>query len=90
MGADVTVMNLKTFRALRPKRKLEISSGPLGSLGGALDIVGQFTASTLHKQRKYIFKSRTVSSLLGRETAVEMGLVKDTWGHSKLTQGRST
>lgn len=80
-GADVTVMNLKTFRKLKPKQKLVCSSGPLDSPGGALNIVGQFTASTLHKQKRYIFtiyvvQGHTVSNLLGRETAVEMGLVK--------------
>ena len=80
-GADVTVMNLKTFNELIPERKLEAPSGALESPGGALDIMGQFTASTLHKKRKHIFnvyvaRGPTVSNLLGRETAVEMGLVK--------------
>ena len=69
-------MNLRTFRSLRPKRKLLKSSGPLDRLGGALNIVGQFTASTLHKQRKYFFnihiaRGPTVSNLSGREIAVE-------------------
>ena len=80
-GADVTVMNLKTFKMLKPKHKLVRSRGPLDSPGGALDIVGQFTSSTLHKQKRYIFtiyvaRGHSVSNLLGREKAVEMGLVK--------------
>lgn len=91
-GADVTVMNLKTFNALKPKRKLVKSSIPLDSPGGALSIVGQFTASTLHKQRKYIFtvqvvRGATVSNLLGRDTAVEMGLVKRV-EHVRATAGQ--
>ncbi|KAK0139111.1 hypothetical protein N1851_024338 [Merluccius polli] len=80
-GADVTVMNLQTFESLKPERKLLTYSGPIDSPGGALHIMGQFTASSLHKQKKYIFnvvvaRGPTVSNLLGRETAVEMGLVK--------------
>ncbi|KAK0146533.1 hypothetical protein N1851_014140 [Merluccius polli] len=78
-GADVTVMNLQTFESLKPERKLLTYSGPIDSPGGALHIMGQFTASSLHKQKKYIFsvvvaRGPTVSNLLGRETAVEMGL----------------
>ena len=80
-GADVTVMNMETFRALKPERKLEPHHGPLDSPGGTLDIMGQFTASTLHKQRKHIFniyvaRGPTVNNLLARDTAVEMRLVK--------------
>lgn len=63
-------MNLKTFRALRPQRKLVRSSIPLDSLGGTLNIVGQFIFNI------YVARGPTVSNLLGRETAVEMGLVK--------------
>ena len=74
-------MNLKTFKMLKPKQKLNRSSRPLDSPGGALNIVGQFTTSTLHKQKRYIYtiyvaQGQSVSNLLGRETAVEMGLVK--------------
>lgn len=80
-GADVTVMNQETFNTLIPKRHLEESKGLLDSPGGALDIMGQCTASTLHKNRKYIFnifvaRGPTLNNLLGQDTAVEMGLVK--------------
>lgn len=80
-GAEVTAINLRTFKTLKPKRTLVRSSGPLDSPGGTLDIVGQFKASIFHKQRKhivnmYVARGSTVSNLLSRETAVEMGLVK--------------
>lgn len=80
-GTDVTIMNLETFNKLRPLRQLMECKRPLDSPGGALDVVGQFTASALHEQKKYIFnihvaRRPTVSNLLGRETAVEMGFVK--------------
>ena len=39
-AADVTGMNLNTFRMLKPKQKLVRSSGPLDSPGSTLNIVG--------------------------------------------------
>ncbi len=80
-GANVTVMNMRTFKALKPKRHLIRARKPLDSPGGALKTVGYFTACTLHRQKKHIFTvyvatGPTVNNLLGRETAIEMGLVK--------------
>ncbi len=88
-GADATIMNLKTFKGLRPKRHLEKYNGLLHSPRGPLDVVGQFTGSTLHKQKKYIFnihvaRGPVVSNLLSRVTAVEMGLWRQLWSYQAV------
>ncbi|KAI2647390.1 Transposon Tf2-8 polyprotein [Labeo rohita] len=94
-GADVTVMNTVTFGKLNPRARLCHSNIVLNSPGGSLNCIGRFTAKAEHKGRKYtmtvyVVAGETVSNLLGRQTATEMGLVKRIEQVSTVFEGGGT
>lgn len=78
-GADVTVISESTFNDLQPKPDLTPSSRRLNSVGGELRCRGTFTATTrigdrCHRIRIYVVPEGC--NLLGRPSAIAMGLVK--------------
>ncbi len=80
-GADASVMCEETFNMLVPEKELKQTSISLTSPGGQLDCRGQFQVNTTYKSNSYSFpvyviRGKTVSNLLSRSTAAEMGLVK--------------
>lgn len=80
-GADASVMCEETFNMLVPERELKQTSISLTSPAGQLDCRGHFQVNTTYKSHSYSFpvyviRGRTVTNLLSRSTAAEMGLVK--------------
>ncbi|GAB1606983.1 hypothetical protein Ahia01_000981000 [Argonauta hians] len=94
-GADITVINEKTFQQMENKPYLKQSRVVLTSPGGRLTVRGEFNIKTYLNGRKFIFRAVVVrsnsSNLLSRTVAVKMGLVKrieeveeDVFGHIGL------
>ena len=80
-GADVSIMNEKTYNNMKNKPKLKDSNLRLTSPGGRLTIKGEFHATTTVKGNVYKFKvivvrNRVGNNLLSRSAAQKMGLIK--------------
>ncbi|KAK7878017.1 hypothetical protein WMY93_031330 [Mugilogobius chulae] len=79
-GADVTVINQSTYNLMTPEIKLQPPNTKFVSPGGDLSCMGSFQATTKYKEKLYTFKIHVirgkVSCLLGRNEAVDMGLVQ--------------
>lgn len=78
-GADVTVMNLKTYQSLDSPPKLFPTRVNLNSVGGPINCKGTFLTQTTVKGVVYrfrVFVVNTVSNLLSRQLSEAMNLVK--------------
>lgn len=78
-GADASVISEKTFSVMENKPKLKNVDTTLDSPRGRLSCLGHFIANTMRKQKQLRSKVHVIrvdDSHLGRNVAVEMGLVK--------------
>ena len=88
-GADVTAISEETWLSMRNKPELQPTTVNLNSVGGQVNACGKFSATTRYKQTIYRFDliviAGNTSTLLARDVAVNMGLVKrlDQIGSSK-------
>ena len=97
-GADVSIMNEKTYEQLKTKPQLRHTKIGLISAGGRLTTRGEFFAKTVYKDKPYKFRvvvarNRVGSNLLSRNVAAKMGMVqrveeldcaKKVFGHTGL------
>ena len=78
-GADIDVINTKTFPKLRKRPMLKLAHSIFKSLGGTLTCKGGFWVNTTHKNKTYRFEIHAIDNktdnLSSRDTAYKMGLV---------------
>lgn len=79
-GADVTVMSERVWQQMAEPPPLSETKTQLTSPGGELQSVGEFLATTEvkgveHTVRVIVIKGALASNLLGRDAAIQMGLV---------------
>ena len=79
-GADVTVMTLKQYNALKQRPRLREDKSTLKGVGGILTSTGVFTATAPYKDELYKFDVHVVpesdNNLLSRSVSQMMGLIE--------------
>ena len=76
-GADITAICEQTYQLLHPPPRLSPVTTRLAGPGGAVQCIGKFhTQVRDHQIDIYVIKSNNNNNLLGREDAVQLGLVK--------------
>ena len=97
-GADITIINEKTYERMKRKPKLSRARVQLTSPGGKLTVRGEFYAQTVTNGKQFKFRiivvrNRVGSNLLSRSVSEKMGFVKrvnelqqnaDIFGHTGL------
>ena len=79
-GADVTVLSERVCQQMAEPPPLSETRAQFTSPGGELQSMGEFTATTKvkgveHTFRVIVIKEALASNLLGRDAAIQMGLV---------------
>lgn len=80
-GANITVMSEKTYLSILQRAILQDIKAVFTSPGGKLDCKGKFQTVCERRGEKYtlwiyVMKGPFTTNLLGRRTAIEMGLVR--------------
>ena len=80
-GADATVMSEESYESLKNKMPLNKTNVILNSPGGKLECRGQLKTKVSVNGRPYVIdayvvRGAHVGNLLGRSTAIQMGLIK--------------
>ncbi|XP_043232854.1 uncharacterized protein K02A2.6-like [Amphibalanus amphitrite] len=88
-GADVNVMSLQQYEQMVQKPDLLPTSRQLTSVGGALDVLGVFSATIKYKQvsleNEHFYVLDTSQNLLSRSTGERLGVIEFT-GEVRLSQ----
>ena len=78
-GADTSVISHDEWQKMSPRPKLVRSSANIGSPGGKLDVIGQFTGKcrfrdTSYRWRIHVVRNKT-NNLLARAVSERLGLI---------------
>lgn len=91
-GADISVISVQTYDALRTKPDLNLINTVLDCPGGKVRSIGQFKTSTHYKGSKYCFTvyvitGLQVNNLLSKNVSAALGLVQriDNIAHAPST-----
>ena len=88
-GADVNVLSLQQYEQMVQKPDLLPTSRQLSSVGGALEVLGVFSAAIKYKQvsleNEHFYVLDTSQNLLSRSTGERLGVIEFT-GEVRLSQ----
>ncbi len=81
-GADVSVINMATYRTLNPRPPLQQTEDVLRNLKMRLSVAGKFAATSVHNGQTYVFDIYVIdglsTNLLSRGVSRQMGLITST------------